>query len=410
MNNKNFLYLITLILTASTISPLCGAQGRTATHEESKKEKAQEQQPKTIVLEEQEDSICQQLYVTLLSMPEELCRLIAKYACRGCMSLQKASDSVAQINKNAISCMAFLPGNKIVFPAKGSYNRQQNNISFPLCIFNIRQQKEEQRLLGHTCTILALATLHNNKIASGSMDKTIRIWDTKTAECTYIFSEHKEAVSALAELSEDSLASASYDGTIKIWNYKTSGKPQRTIDFDSETGAYLTQLIVLAPNTLLAIDSTKPLKVFNTGTGARLKSIPIALPITAVAKTQEGSVVLLLTEQDSQRQVLQQWDPMTSRCLDSRTIVHSENIFTKKNTMFSSQPITSLTTLPNNIIAFGRENGTIIFRDATTYEPRPNKIKAVYAKKECAPITFLATLSSDRLIASSSDGTTIWFL
>lgn len=401
MKNTNLLTLIALTLTTYNASYLCGAQNRAATHEESKKEKAQEQQSKEIVtLKEQEDSIYRNLYDTLLTLPKELCRLIAQYACRGCMQIKLGQE---------ISCVALLPDNKIVFPAQSFYDEQHCCI-YPLSIFNMTQLKEEKKLVGHADPILALATLHNHKLASASRDKTVRIWDINTSQCTYTFSGHKEAVSALAELSKDLLASAGDDGTIQIWNHKVGGEPRHVILFDSEKRTYIMQLIVLSNKTLLAIDSLNQLKVFDVNTGACIRDITTELPIYRATEAQKDSVMLLLNDgQDSQRQVLQRWDSRTGRCLDSRSVVGAESISTKKDVMFSSKTITSLTALPNNTIAFGREDGTIIFCDAITYK-RFNKIKAICSKKESTPVTFLAMLPSGHLISSAHDGTKIWFL
>ena len=58
-------------------------------------------------------------------------------------------------------------------------------------------------------------------IVSGSSDKTIKIWDIKTAECLNTLKGHSNYVSSVT-ISPDGkyIVSGSYDGTIKIWDFK----------------------------------------------------------------------------------------------------------------------------------------------------------------------------------------------
>jgi len=49
-------------------------------------------------------------------------------------------------------------------------------------IWNPRTGKELQRLEGHTSRVGTITGYHDNKLISGSWDKTIRIWDLKTGE------------------------------------------------------------------------------------------------------------------------------------------------------------------------------------------------------------------------------------
>jgi WD40 repeat protein len=69
----------------------------------------------------------------------------------------------------------------------------------------------------HTVTI----SPDGETIASGSWDKTIKIWDLKTGEQIYNLTGHTEAVYALA-FSDDGelLASGSWDKTIKLWYWQ----------------------------------------------------------------------------------------------------------------------------------------------------------------------------------------------
>lgn len=78
-------------------------------------------------------------------------------------------------------------------------------------------------LKGHTRRVRSVAyNPSGNELASGSDDKTIRIWNPTTGELLRILEGHKEAVNSIAyNPAGGELASGSSDGTIKIWNPAT---------------------------------------------------------------------------------------------------------------------------------------------------------------------------------------------
>ena len=69
--------------------------------------------------------------------------------------------------------------------------------------------------------------------ASGSFDRTVKIWNVTNGKLKYTFDEsnggHTEWVYSLASLENGYLASASRDNTVKIWDV-TSGKLKNTFD------------------------------------------------------------------------------------------------------------------------------------------------------------------------------------
>jgi WD40 repeat protein len=72
----------------------------------------------------------------------------------------------------------------------------------------------------HSAYVISLVNLSRNKFASGSRDKTIRIWDAlDDYKCVKILVGHDNVVSALLFVDKDNLLiSGSFDKTIKLWS------------------------------------------------------------------------------------------------------------------------------------------------------------------------------------------------
>ena len=77
-----------------------------------------------------------------------------------------------------------------------------------------------QTLTGHTDKITSVSWSPNDKhIASGSGDKTVRVWDVNTGTCTHILKGHTDGVTSVSWSPDGStLVSCSCDKTIKLWH------------------------------------------------------------------------------------------------------------------------------------------------------------------------------------------------
>ena len=77
-----------------------------------------------------------------------------------------------------------------------------------------------QILLGHTDFVNTITELDNNMLASGSCDKTIKIWNLATSKIISTLTGHNECVTSLANVKTDSgdlLISGSNDLSILVW-------------------------------------------------------------------------------------------------------------------------------------------------------------------------------------------------
>ena len=78
-------------------------------------------------------------------------------------------------------------------------------------------------LEGHEDNVYSLAVLEGGRLASGSEDRTIKIWELATSACVATLEGHQGGVLSLAVLEGERLASGSYDRTIKIWDSALPG-------------------------------------------------------------------------------------------------------------------------------------------------------------------------------------------
>ncbi|GKU11826.1 unnamed protein product, partial [Fusarium langsethiae] len=134
--------------------------------------------------------------------------------------LQAYFSVIAEAPLQTYSCLVFAPSKSVV--------RRRFEHAIPKWIGNVPKVEENWdacllTLEGHSDHVSSVVFSHDSKkVASGSDDETIRIWDIETGECERVLEGHSESVHSVV-FSHDSkkVASGSDDETIRIWDIET---------------------------------------------------------------------------------------------------------------------------------------------------------------------------------------------
>jgi WD40 repeat protein len=164
---------------------------------------------------------------------------------------------------NAVSCLALLNNNIL---ASGSYDR---TIKLWSLLLTNNESKLIQTLIGHNGCVYCLTLLNDGiHLASGSDDRTIRIWNI-ISNCSQvrILSGHQDSIQTIIVLNDGTLASGSDDKTIKIWD-TSNGEIIKTLNGHSGT---IYSLVVLNNGILVSCSGDKTIKLWNTKLSAFLK-------------------------------------------------------------------------------------------------------------------------------------------
>lgn len=167
---------------------------------------------------------------------------------------------------------------------------------------------KEFTLDGHTAQVLSLHFLPDSKkLASGSFDNTVRIWDVATNTCEDIIKGHRLAISSVS-FSPDGLtiASGSYDKYVRIWDATT-----HICCFGILNKAAIKSVCYSADGSLLVCASGTKILIINTSTHKLMKTIATDNHVGRVAFSSDHSKVISSGTNDT----IQVFDSTHGNCL-----------------------------------------------------------------------------------------------
>ena len=134
-------------------------------------------------------------------------------------------------------------------------------------LWNSETGQVNRTLTGHTASVRSVSLSPDGQtLASGSSDNTIKLWNVQTGEVRQTLEGHSEPVWSVAfDRTGQLLISGSGDNTIKLWNVQT-GQLRQTLE--GHSGPVYS--VALSPNgqTIASGSGDRTIKLWNAQTGA----------------------------------------------------------------------------------------------------------------------------------------------
>ena len=70
---------------------------------------------------------------------------------------------------------------------------------------------------GHTDYVVCILQLADGRVATGSWDKSVKLWDAASGACVATWTGHTDNVRCIVQLADGRVATGSEDKSVKLW-------------------------------------------------------------------------------------------------------------------------------------------------------------------------------------------------
>jgi len=274
-------------------------------------------------------------------------------------------------HKESVSSIAWSADGRL---ASGSWDNT-------IIIWDLETGQPAQTLQGHTDPVISIAWSADGRLASGSRDNTVIIWDLKTGQPSQTLHGRREGqVYSLAWSADRRLASGSDDNSVIIWDLETD-QPTQTLHGHTDP------VISLAWSTdgrLASGSRDNTVIVWDLETGQRAQTL----------EGQRGPFYSLAWSTDGR---------LASGSWDNTVIVWDLNTGLPDQTLQGQKegPVYSVAWSADGRLASGSNDNTVIVWDLNTNLP------AQTLHGHTDPVIGLAWSANGRLASGSRDNTVI---
>jgi len=145
-------------------------------------------------------------------------------------------------------------------------------------------------LAGHHTTVSSMVYLPDGRLATGSFDRTVRIWNTRTGCESFppFFSQDGFVCSLAVAASGKSLALGTYTGAVCIWNLEAPRKPPRRF-LPHDSGVFS---VAFSPDeSLIASVAADGLRLWRAETGQQVVMPSDTIVVNGVVFSPDGKTM-----------------------------------------------------------------------------------------------------------------------
>lgn len=203
-------------------------------------------------------------------------------------------------HQGEVNAIAFSPDGQEI--ASGSDDKT-------IKVWNLNTGKAIRTLTGHSNWVYTVAISPDGKnIVSGSKDNTIKIWNLNTGKELRTLRGHSSFVNSVAITPNgQQIVSGSYDKTIKVWNLNT-GQELRT--FKGHVSEVLTVAISPDGQQIVSGSTDRTIKVWNLNTGQAVRTLKGHVgDVNSIAISSNGQEIVSVSDDKS----IKLWNLTTGR-------------------------------------------------------------------------------------------------
>jgi WD40 repeat protein len=253
-------------------------------------------------------------------------------------ALQDATEKNLPTMLDHVCALAFSPDGKLLAVAGGSPAEAGivEVYAWPEC-------RRVGRLEGHEDVVHAVAWLSETKLATGSADRSVRLWSLSDGKCVAMLSGHSGPVLSLAAAANGKwLCSGSGDHTIRVWD-PSNGRLVRSLT--NHLGAVHALAVRPQQEGVLQLASASEdgsVRIWQPSIGRQVRIVRHPAPVFCLGWSKDGTVLYSGARDGQVRQI----DG------DSDTILHARKL--------ADGRISSLAIRPHNELIFvGHASGAI---------------------------------------------------